>query len=398
MSRARSKNWPALVVLAGLLVGPNAIAQEKPKDGTAPAQAKPAGAVAAKDATKEPDAPKPRVAVFRLAGPVQETPKEEVFNFGGETGIPLETLVSRMDKAAKDSSVKAVVILLDQPSVGLAQAEELRQAITRLRAAGKDVIAHANTISGLGRYLLLSAASHLSVVPTADLWITGVYGEAPYLHRLLEKVGVKPDFMTCGDYKSAAEIFLREGPSKEAEAMQNWLLDSLYDTQVKRIATSRKVSPELVKAWIDSGPHSAEKAKELGMVDAVEHRQELEARLKQQFGSDIVFDRKYGSKAEPKLDASSPFGLFKFWGELLAPPVRPSRRSPPSESSMSRGPSRSAASQPRCSWTRSRPARRSARPWTRQRPTIRSRPWCSASTRRAARPWPVRSSSTPPAA
>jgi len=92
MSRARSKNWPALVVLAGLLVGPNAIAQEKPKDGTAPAQAKPAGAVAAKDATKEPDAPKPRVAVFRLAGPVQETPKEEVFNFGGETGIPLETL------------------------------------------------------------------------------------------------------------------------------------------------------------------------------------------------------------------------------------------------------------------------------------------------------------------
>ena len=317
MLRARSKNWSALAVLAGLLAGSNAIAQEKPKEAAAPAQAKPAGAVAAKDATKEPDAPKPRVAVFRLAGPVQETPKEEVFNFGGETGIPLETLVSRMDKAAKDSSVKAVVILLDQPTVGLAQAEELRQAITRLRAAGKDVIAHADTISGLGQYLLLSAASHLSVVPTADLWITGVYGEAPYLHRLLEKVGVKPDFMTCGDYKSAAEIFLREGPSKEAEAMQNWLLDSLYDTQVKRIATSRKVSPELVKAWIDSGPHSAEKAKELGMVDAVEHRQELEARLKQQFGSDIVFDRKYGSKAEPKLDASSPFGLFKFWGELL---------------------------------------------------------------------------------
>ncbi len=53
MLRARSKNWPALAVLAGLLVGSNAIAQEKPKDAAAPAQAKPAGAVAAKDATKE---------------------------------------------------------------------------------------------------------------------------------------------------------------------------------------------------------------------------------------------------------------------------------------------------------------------------------------------------------
>ena len=58
MLRARSKNWPALAVLAGLLVGPNAIAQEKPKDAAAPAQAKPARAVAAKDAKKEPDAPK----------------------------------------------------------------------------------------------------------------------------------------------------------------------------------------------------------------------------------------------------------------------------------------------------------------------------------------------------
>ena len=58
--------------------------------------------------------PKPRIAVFRLAGAVKETPTDEVFNFGGETGVPLETLVARMDKAAKDSAVKAVVILLDQ--------------------------------------------------------------------------------------------------------------------------------------------------------------------------------------------------------------------------------------------------------------------------------------------
>ena len=273
---------------------------------------------AGKEAKKEPPAPpKPRIAVFRLAGAVKETPTDEVFNFGGETGVPLQELVARMDRAAKDGAVKAVVIVLDQATVGPAQVEELRQAIGRVRATGKEVIAHADTIGGLGQYTLLTAASRLSVVPTADLWITGLYGESPYLKRMLEKIGVQPDFLTCGDYKSASEIFMREGPSKEAEAMQNWLLDSLFDTQVGRIAASRKVSPELVKAWIDSGPHSAEKAKELGMVDAVEHRQDLEAALKRKYGAEVVFDRKYGKKAEPKLDASSPFGIFKFWGELL---------------------------------------------------------------------------------
>jgi protease IV len=318
MTMMRWIGQPAFALIAGLLVGAGALAQEKPKNTT----------VATKDAKKETDQPKPRIAVFRLAGSVQETPREEVFNFGGETATPLETLVGRLDKAAKDSSVKAVVILLDGPSLGSAQIEELRQAIARVRSAGKEVIAHADSIASLSQYSLLSAASRLSVVPTGDLWITGIYGESPYLRKLLDKLGVKPDFMTCGDYKSAGEIFMREGPSKEAEAMQNWLLDSLYESQVNRIADSRKVSRELVKAWIDSGPHTAEKAKELGMIDAVEHRQDLEARLKQQFGSTIVFDRKYGKKAEPRLDASSPFGLFKFWGELLGGSRTPESKKP----------------------------------------------------------------------
>ncbi len=132
---SKSTRWiiqPAIAMLAGLLVVASATAQDKPKDtANKPAQA--AEAAGAKDTKKAPEQPKPKVAVFRMAGPVGETPKEETFNFGGETGISLETLVSRMDKAAKDSAVKAVVILLDQATIGVAQVEELRQAIARLR-------------------------------------------------------------------------------------------------------------------------------------------------------------------------------------------------------------------------------------------------------------------------
>ncbi len=283
---------------------------------TARAQDKPQEAEVKKD-EKKVETPKARIAVFRLSATVKETPTEEVFNFGGETPTPLLTLIERLDKAAGDPAVKAVVLLLDGAQIGAAQVGEIRQAFDRLRAAGKEVFGHADTISSLGQYALLTGAGRVSAVPTADLWITGIFAESPYLRGMLEKIGVKPDFLTCGDYKSAAEMFMRDGPSKEAESMQNWLLDSLYDTLVSRVAASRKVSPELVKAWIDSGPHSAEKAKELGMLDAVEHRQDLEAHLKKTYGDDVVIDRKYGKKGEPKLDASSPFGLLKFWGELL---------------------------------------------------------------------------------
>src|SRR5262249_38690592 len=154
---------------------------------------------------------------------------------------------------ADDSAVKAIVLLLEDASIGMAQTEEIHQVMEKIRGAGKEIYAHADSLS-MRDYVLLSGASHIGVVPTADLWVTGIHGEAPYVRGLLDKLGVKPDFLTCGAYKSAAELFMRDGPSPEADKMQNWLLDGMFETEIKLIAKGRKVEPAKVKAWIDGGP------------------------------------------------------------------------------------------------------------------------------------------------
>jgi protease-4 len=257
-----------------------------------------------------------RIAVFRLAGPVTESPADDTFALGGPAGVSLKDLVARLKKAADDPAVKAVVLLPEGGSLGLAQAEEVWQAMRRLRAAGKEVYAHADSLT-MREYVLLSGASRLSVVPTADLWVLGIAGEAPYLRGLLDKLGVKPDFLTCGAYKSAAEIFMRTGPSPEAEKMENWLFDGIYGTMVRLIARGRGLKPEKVRELIDAGPYQAGKAKEAGLVDAVEQRQDFEALLKSKYGKDVVFDKKYGRKKQPTIDFNSPFAAFKILGELL---------------------------------------------------------------------------------
>src|SRR5437764_10132304 len=89
----------------------------------------------------------PVLAVFHLRGALTETPKADDFSLSGETGVSLKDLVARMDKAAKDPAVKGVVLLLDGATVGAAQKEELRQAMARLRAAGKEIHAHADSLS-----------------------------------------------------------------------------------------------------------------------------------------------------------------------------------------------------------------------------------------------------------
>lgn len=272
--------------------------------------------VVAKADDSKAAATKPRIAVFRLSGSITETPGEDLFSFGGGASVSLRELIGRMKKAADDPNVKAVVLLHEGGSIGLAQTEELRQAMTQLRAANKKVYAHADSLT-MREYALLSGASRLSVVPTADLWITGISGEAPYLRGLLDLLGVKPDFLTCGAYKSASEIFMRTGPSPEAEKMENWIFDSIYGTLVDLIAGGRNLKPEQVRALVDGGPYSPKKAREAGLIDAVEHRQDFEALLKSEYGMDLVFDKKYGHKEQPKLDLSSPLAPFKLLGDLL---------------------------------------------------------------------------------
>jgi protease-4 len=260
---------------------------------------------------------KATVAVFNWSSSIPEMAGGESFSalLSGTKADTLRNLVSRLNKAAKDDSVKAVVFLVNGGTAGSAQVEELRQALKHVRDAGKDVEVYADQLS-TREYVLVSGASRISIVPTGEVWLTGIYGEAPYLRGLLNKLSIKPDYLTCGAYKSASEIFMREGPSKEADDMQNWLLDSTFNTQVHLIARGRNVDVAKVKHLIDNGPYTAERAKEAGLIDAVEHLQDFEAGLKKRFGKHLVFDKHYGKPKTPELDFSSPFALFKILGEM----------------------------------------------------------------------------------
>lgn len=275
-------------------------------------------AVHAQDALKAKETKKDKatIVVFKLDGELTEQSAGESNPFGGDNATSLKDLVERMNKAAADDQVKAVVLLADGSVIGSAQKEEIRQAMAKLRAAGKEIFAHSDSM-GMGEYALLCGATRISMVPTGDLSITGMFGEAVFIRGLLDKLGVQPDFLTCGKYKSAAEMFMRTDASPEAHAMQNWLIDGIFDTYIGLIAKGRGVDATKVKNWIDNGPYSAEKAKAAGLIDAVEHRQDFEAFVKSKVGDTFAFEHKYGEKKAPQLDFNNPFAIFKLLGDAM---------------------------------------------------------------------------------
>lgn len=258
------------------------------------------------------------VPVFSFDGPLLESPVADDPLFGAVGAESLKDLTARLEKAKEDDEVKAVVLLIGNSfSMGVGQTEEVRNALQEIRDAGKPIYAYADSLS-FPQLALLSVASRISVAPVGDLFITGLYGEQPHLRGLLDKIHVSPDFITCGEYKSASEIFMRNEPSPEAERMYNWLYDSIYENLVGMIAEGRNKNREEVRGWINDGLYSAEKAEELGIIDAVEFRQQLEEHVRKEHGDQAKFPKKYGKDKGKDLDLSSPFAAFQIWAEILS--------------------------------------------------------------------------------
>ena len=295
-----------LVILSGLWV-------VLPVFGENPSVAKP---------VKPPVVPT-SVAVFGLGGAVSEGPGGGDLSslLSGTAPESLRSLVSRMDRAGRDKQIAAVALLYNGPVVGSAQLEELVSAVDRLRETGKPVYLLAESM-GTGGYVLASHCSHLSVVPGGELALVGLATESPYIRGLLDWLGVEPDFLTCGDFKSAGEMYMREGPSRNAAAMGDRLLDSQYRTYVDLIASGRNVDRKQVRHWIDQGPYSASRARAAGLIDAVEHRREFYDRMRRAHGQTSRLLTRYGLPPRQQVDLSSPLGLIQFYSKLLQGPGR----------------------------------------------------------------------------
>ncbi len=259
---------------------------------------------------------KSKIVHFHLSGAVGETPRDDPFGFSGGKVTSMKELLTRLAKARKDESVKAVAITTGGMGLGLGQLEELHQELMRFRAVNKRVFAHVSSLT-TGSYALLSAASDLSVVPTSDVWVMGLYTEGVHIKGLLDMIGVEADILHQGAYKSAGEVVTHKEPSKEAAANMNWLLDGLFDGIVEMIAEGRGVSKTKVKEMIDNGPYTADTAKAAGLVDSIQYRSEFMAELKSIFGKQVVIDERYGDKEGLDIDMSNPFAFFSVFSEMF---------------------------------------------------------------------------------
>lgn len=197
-------------------------------------------------------------------------------------------LVEALLAAAEDDRVAGLIARVGQGGMGVAQLQELRDAVIAFRESGKPAYAYSETFgevnSGNASYYLATAFDRIYLQQSGDVNITGLMLESPFLRGVFDKIGVEPRMDHRHEYKNAKNMFTEtEYTDAHREASQS-LMTSLFDEMVAGMAAGRGLEPEAFRELIAAGPYYGQEAVEAGLVDALAYRDEAYAEIRQEAG------------------------------------------------------------------------------------------------------------------
>ena len=262
----------------------------------------------------EPKRRKVRLAQFVLKDSMPEaTERSGLF---GELHLDLAETISRIDRAANDTSITGAILDIRNPEIGRGKVYELREAIQRFRAKGKKIYAQIESAMP-SDYLVASACDEIVMPESGVVMLPGIHAEATFYKNLLGKLGVRADFIHMGAYKGAAEPLTREEFSGPVRENLTSLIDSLYDDMVTTIVKDRPLSVAQAKEIIDTGLLTATQAKKAGLIDRIAYPDTLRDELATSYdAAPLVYVKNYGQK-KVDTDFSGPMGFLKLMQAMM---------------------------------------------------------------------------------
>jgi protease-4 len=213
-----------------------------------------------------------------VSGDVPEEPSSGLSGLFESRPPSIRALVEAVDRAARDAAVKGLLLRVGAVHTGWARVQELRDALLRFRRSGKPSWAHLE-FAGNREYYLATGCAKVAASPTAMLDVSGLAAEVTFYRGTLDKLGVEAQFEGVGKYKNAPNQFTERGLTAPHREQMEALVGTLFDQYVRGVAEGRGLAPEDVRSLIDRGPFPASEAKEVGLVDELLYRDQVENRI-----------------------------------------------------------------------------------------------------------------------
>jgi protease-4 len=176
-------------------------------------------------------------------------------------------LIEAIDRAARDASVRGLIVAIDSPGGSVAGGEGLHAAIERFRGRRKPVVA---VMGGTAASAGLMVAMPAERVLAREATLTGSIGvllQTFDASELLDRIGVRPENLVSGPLKDQPSPF--HPLSAEGRAALMRVVADMHEQFVAMVAEGRRLPAERVREIADGRVFTGRQALELGLVDAI---------------------------------------------------------------------------------------------------------------------------------
>lgn len=216
--------------------------------------------------------------VVRLDNDLHEVPTDGVVQqlLEGNRPSGLPAVLEQLRKAKADPRVSAVLIVPTGLQAPLwAKVQEVHDAIVDFRSSGKKAVAFLE-YAGEKEYFIATACDRVFLMPGASLDLNGLATYEVFLRGTLDKIGLFPDILHIGEYKTAYNSLTEKGYTPAHREATESMTRDLFEQLVAGIAEGRGKTLDEVRALIDEGPFTPDEALRVGLVDDLAYADQVE--------------------------------------------------------------------------------------------------------------------------
>jgi protease-4 len=225
-----------------------------------------------------------KVAIIDVEGMILNARSSELLFGSGDN--PMALFRERLDAAADDKHVKAVVLRINSPGGAVTASDIMYQDVIKFRHdTGKPVVACMMDVAASGAYYLAMGCDRVYAHPTT---VTGSIGVIMNLYNaagLFAKIGVTSNPIKSGPNKDIGNP-ARPMTPEERRLLQG-IVNGFYDQFVQVVAKGRSMPEENVRKLADGRVYTGVQAKELGLIDELGY---LEDAIKAAFDMACIHD------------------------------------------------------------------------------------------------------------
>jgi protease IV len=202
------------------------------------------------------------VAIIDVNGQIVSGENADFNGLGSASVAASGNIVRAIRAAAKDPSVKAILLKVDSPGGSVIASDEIYNA---LKKSGKPVVAYMGSLAASGGYYVSMGAQFIYAHPDTLTGSIGVISEFLNYEGLYEKVGLSSRIIKSGDNKDFGSPTVPF--TEEDQKLWQAVIDEAYDSFVTIIADNRKLPKAEVIKLADGRIYTGRQAKALKLVD-----------------------------------------------------------------------------------------------------------------------------------